>query len=193
MREGEEAMLLGAWARQAAALACKPLLLVVPRHPQRFDEVAGLLQDAGMTLVRRSSWGEAPGEAALNADAWLGDSMGEMPLYYACAKVALLGGSFARLGGQNLIEAAACGCPVVMGPHTFNFADAAQLSLSAGAAIRVADMEEGVAKALAWIVDATGRATASSHALAFAAQHRGAALRMAQQIDALVTGRAHLA
>jgi 3-deoxy-D-manno-octulosonic-acid transferase len=189
-REGEEAMLLGAWARQAAVLPGKPLLLVVPRHPQRFDEVAGLLQGAGLSVARRSSWGEAPNEAALNADAWLGDSMGEMPLYYACAQVALLGGSFAPLGGQNLIEAAACGCPVVMGPHTFNFADAAQLSLAAGAATRVADIEEGVAQALAWIVDAPRRAAASSQALAFAAQHRGAALRMAQQIDALVTGRA---
>ena len=78
------------------------------------------------------------------ADVWLGDSLGEMPLYYGLADVALLGGSFAPLGGQNLIEAAACGCPVVMGPHTFNFAEAAELALDAGAAVRVQSMEEGV-------------------------------------------------
>ena len=75
--------------------------------------------------------------------------MGEMALYYAVADVALLGGSFEPLGGQNLIEAAACGCPVVMGPHTFNFSEAAELSLDAGAALRVADMDEGVARAVA--------------------------------------------
>ena len=72
----------------------------------------------------------------------------EMPAWYALADVALLGGSFAPLGGQNLIEAAACGCPVVMGPHTFNFSDAAELALAAGAATRVADMPDGVAAAV---------------------------------------------
>jgi 3-deoxy-D-manno-octulosonic-acid transferase len=72
--------------------------------------------------------------------------MREMPIWYALADVALLGGSFEPLGGQNLIEAAACGCPVVMGPHTFNFADAAELALAAGAAIRVATLEEGVVR-----------------------------------------------
>ncbi|HMC16413.1 MAG TPA: 3-deoxy-D-manno-octulosonic acid transferase, partial [Albitalea sp.] len=188
-REGEEAMLLGAWQRATAALAAKPLLIVVPRHPQRFDEVAGLLQGAGLMLARRSSWGEMPSDAACSADVWLGDSMGEMPLYYATAQVALLGGSFAPLGGQNLIEAAACGCPVVMGPHTFNFAEAAERSLAAGAAIRVADMQQGVAQALALIDDASRRTAATRHALAFAAEHRGAALRMASEIDALVEGR----
>ncbi|HJV61059.1 MAG TPA: 3-deoxy-D-manno-octulosonic acid transferase, partial [Albitalea sp.] len=139
-REGEEALLLAAWARQAATLAQRPLLLVVPRHPQRFDEVQALIEAAGLRAVRRSGWNGAaqPSDEALHADAWLGDSMGEMPLYYALAQVALLGGSFAPLGGQNLIEAAACGCPIVMGPHTFNFAEASQLSQAAGAAIRVA-------------------------------------------------------
>ncbi len=98
--------------------------------------------------------GAAPGPAtsgppaAADADVWLGDSMLEMPAWYALADVALLGGSFAPLGGQNLIEAAACGCPVVMGPHTFNFSDAAELALAAGAATRVADMAAGVAAAV---------------------------------------------
>jgi len=91
--------------------------LLVPRHPQRFDEVAQQLQSAGLSVARRSQWADGP---ASQADVWLGDSLGEMPLYYALADVALLGGSFAPLGGQNLIEAAACACPVVLGPHTFN-------------------------------------------------------------------------
>jgi 3-deoxy-D-manno-octulosonic-acid transferase len=185
-REGEEAMLLEAWMRQPADQ--RPLLLIVPRHPQRFDEVAALVQQAGLVLARRSQWTDAPDEAHLRADAWLGDSMGEMPLYYGAADVALLGGSFAPLGGQNLIEAAACACPVVMGPHTFNFAEAAKLSLEAGASLRVADMNEGVTQALE-LAGHDERDAVAQRAMAFAAQHRGAAQRMAQRIEPLLKPR----
>ncbi|MEP7281410.1 MAG: 3-deoxy-D-manno-octulosonic acid transferase, partial [Rubrivivax sp.] len=135
-RDGEEAPLLEAWR---AVPAPRPLLLLVPRHPQRFDAVAALVDAAGLRRRRRSEWRAAPPADAAETDVWLGDSMGEMALYYATADVALLGGSFAPLGGQNLIEAAACGCPVVMGPHTFNFAQAAEGSLAAGAAWRAGD------------------------------------------------------
>ena len=185
-REGEEAMLLSAWLAQTRALAARPLLVVVPRHPQRFEEVTALIDSAGLAVVRRSAWTDAPPPSASAADVWLGDSMGEMPLYYALAQAALLGGSFAPLGGQNLIEAAACGCPVVMGPHTFNFAEAAELSQAAGAAIRVADMAEGVGRALALLADEQGGRDASARSLRFAAQHRGAAQRMAAAIGELV-------
>ncbi len=186
-REGEEAPLLGAWTRVRRTLASPPLLVIVPRHPQRFDEVAALMRASGLTLARRSDWGELPGAGALAADAWLGDSMREMPLYYGLAQVALLGGSFAPLGGQNLIEAAACGCPVVMGPHTFNFAEAAELADAAGAATRVEGIEAGLAQALALLADAQRLAEASQRSRAFAAEHRGAAARMAAQVDALWT------
>ena len=142
----------------------------MPRHPQRFDEVAALMRASGLTLARRSDWGDAPRAAALAADAWLGDSMREMPLYYGLAQVALLGGSFAPLGGQNLIEAAACGCPVVMGPHTFNFAEAAELAAAAGAALRVADIDAGLASALALLADAPRLAEAGARSRAFAAR-----------------------
>jgi 3-deoxy-D-manno-octulosonic-acid transferase len=184
-REGEEAPLLAAWA---ALTAPRPLLLLVPRHPQRFDEVAQLVRSSGLTLLRRSAWADAPGGEAHAADVWLGDTMGEMATYYAAAHVALLGGSFAPLGGQNLIEAAACGCPVVMGPHTFNFADAAELSLQAGAALRVADLAAGVACAVER-VGAAELADWSARASAFAAAHGGAAARMAGAIGALVASR----
>ncbi|MEO6410898.1 MAG: 3-deoxy-D-manno-octulosonic acid transferase [Burkholderiaceae bacterium] len=181
-REGEEAGLLDAWRAQPAP---RPLLLIVPRHPQRFDEVAGLIERAGFTLARRSGWGATPPGVALAAQVWLGDSMQEMALYYACAQVALLGGSFAPLGGQNLIEAAACGCPIVMGPHTFNFAEAAELSLAAGAALRVETIEQAVGAAL-HLVAAGERTARTAAALGFAAQHRGAAQRMAALIAALM-------
>ena len=178
-REGEEAPLLRAWC---ALRAPRPLLLLVPRHPQRFDEIGAMVAAAGLHGQRRSSWDDAPPSAAAAADVWLGDTLGEMPLYYALADVALLGGSFAPLGGQNLIEAAACGCPLLMGPHTFNFGQAAEGALAAGAALRVAGIDEGVSCATELAGDPPARERASQQALAFAARHRGAAERMAAAI-----------
>ena len=181
-REGEEAPLLEAWR---AVTEPRPLLLLVPRHPQRFDEVAGLVARAGFSLSRRSSWSDAPPPEALQADVWLGDSLGEMPAYYAAANVALLGGSFAPLGGQNLIESAACGCALVMGPHTFNFAQAAEGALQAGAALRAPDLPSAVQRALELL--SSGQATVmGEHGLDFAAQHRGASVRMAAAVMALI-------
>jgi 3-deoxy-D-manno-octulosonic-acid transferase len=188
-REGEEGGLLQAWMDAAfktgpgvSAKAAAARLLIVPRHPQRFEEVAALVQSQGLSLSRRSQWqGGVPDAKALAADVWLGDSMGEMPAYFAAARVALLGGSFAPLGGQNLIEAAACGCPIVMGPSTFNFAEAAALSEAAGAARRVNDWAQGVAEARAW-AESPSHPDSVDQCLAFAQAHRGAAERMARLI-----------
>ena len=186
-REGEEAALLQAWVRQPAP---RPLLLIVPRHPQRFDEVAALVRSSGLTLARRSGWTDTPSNADRAVDVWLGDSMREMSLYYGTAQVALLGGSFAPLGGHNLIEAAACGCPLVMGPSTFNFTEAAALSLAAGASARVPDVDHGVALALEWLADPERLNRRARDALRFAAQHRGAAHRMAERIAQLLPAQA---
>ena len=183
-REGEEQPLLDAWR---ALPPTRPLLVIVPRHPQRFDEIAALVERNGFSLQRRSSWTDAPPAAAAAADVWLGDSMGEMPLYYAMSDVALLGGSFAPLGGQNLIEAAACGCPLVLGPHTFNFEDAAQLAIEAGAAVRMNDLHGAVRRAVALAHDPRRNDWVEA-ALAFAGSHRGATERMAQRIAKLLTG-----
>jgi 3-deoxy-D-manno-octulosonic-acid transferase len=155
--------------------------LVVPRHPQRFDEVAALASAQGFSVSRRSAWSDAP----TAADMWIGDSMGEMALYYGLADVALLGGSFEKLGGQNLIEAAACGCPIVMGPHTFNFAEASRLAEEAGAAVRVGSIDEGVRRAIELATDREQQAKAVQAGLAFAAAHQGAARRTAEAILAL--------
>ncbi len=188
-REGEEGPLLRAFADAVNAMAPPlPLLMLVPRHPQRFDEVAVGISAGGFVPSRRSQWTDEPDELALAADVWLGDSLGEMPAYYAAADAALLGGSFAPLGGQNLIEAAACGSPLVMGPHTFNFAQAAEDALAAGAAERVADLAAGVQRGLAFAMepDASLRADRIRRARAFAEQHRGAAERMAKAVLALL-------
>jgi 3-deoxy-D-manno-octulosonic-acid transferase len=190
-REGEETLLLQAWASAISEMKSQglvaPLLLLVPRHPQRFDEVAALVQASGLTWQRRSSWAAVPPLDANTCDVWLGDSLGEMPLYYAMAHVALLGGSFAPLGGQNLIEAAACGCPLLMGPHTFNFAQAADQAVAAGAAQRVADVQAAVQRALQLVQgDNDALQAMAQQALAFAQQHRGAAQRTAQVLVKLL-------
>ncbi len=184
-REGEEASLLTAW--HAVALP-RPLLVIVPRHPQRFEAVVELVAAAGFSLSRRSQWGERPPSQAAGVDVWIGDSMQEMPVWYALADVALLGGSFEPLGGQNLIEAAACACPIVMGPHTFNFKEAAELASAAGAATRVPDMAAGVGAAvtLAGAVERAAREEQSRRALEFVSRHRGAAARTAARIQALI-------
>ena len=127
-REGEEALILDAWTRHAG----KPrdaLLAIVPRHPQRFDEVAKLVESQGLRLVRRSRLEQGVGDA----EVLLGDSMGEMFAYYAACDCAYIGGSLLPLGGQNLIEACALGKPVLVGEHTFNFADATADAVAGGA------------------------------------------------------------
>lgn len=187
-REGEEAQWLEQWAgRKFHGVAGQCQWLIVPRHPQRFDEVHALLLKAGVSVARRSEW--ADGLPPTDVQVWLGDSVGEMPVYYAAAHIGLLGGSFEPLGGQNLIEAAACGCPMVLGPHTFNFAQAAQSACEAGAAFRVLDMEQGVQLATALARDADGLARAQHAALTFAGSHRGAAQATAQAIAAVVHAR----
>lgn len=184
-REGEEAQWIGQWAgRKFHGVAGQCQWLIVPRHPQRFDAVYQLLVDAGLRVARRSSWGE--GMPPTDVDVWLGDSVGEMTAYYAAAHIGLLGGSFEPLGGQNLIEAAACACPMVMGTHTFNFAQASQQASETGAAFRVLDMEQGVQLATALVKDGAALHRAREAALAFAHSQRGAAQANARAIAALV-------
>jgi 3-deoxy-D-manno-octulosonic-acid transferase len=132
-REGEEAIILAAHrALCTRHPALNPLLVLVPRHPQRFDDVAAQIQRDGFAVQRRSV---ALPDAKVQI--WLGDSMGEMVAYYSMADVAMIGGSLLPFGGQNLIEAAACGAPLIIGPHTYNFQAAAELAETTGAAIRV--------------------------------------------------------
>lgn len=224
-REGEELALLDALkvfrplaqTEHAQAdmdsIAIQVQWLIVPRHPQRFDAVAKLIEAQGFAVQRRSAWPEAgpaistpspasgasadPGLASLptiKPTIWLGDSLGEMTLYYGMSDVALLGGSFERLGGQNLIEAAACACPVVMGPHTFNFLDAAEQALAAGAAQRVTGMTQAVEFASALAVEPTRLQIAKSASSDFAKAHRGAAQQLATALLELLaaTGKSRI-
>ena len=174
-REGEEAMFLQVLQEHPDYLQ-QAQWWIVPRHPQRFDEVADLLQASGLPWQRRSQWPADVADMSAPNDVGLvlGDSLGEMPLYYGLASVALLGGSFAPLGGQNLIEACACDCPVVMGPHTFNFKQAAEWAMKAQAGVRCSDMVDGMAQALVIALDRPRQQSMSQAAQLFASSHRGA-------------------
>jgi 3-deoxy-D-manno-octulosonic-acid transferase len=158
-REGEEKLLL-----EEAKGKDSFLLVVVPRHPQRFDEVA-------QWADARRSRDQVP-----NAQAriYLGDTMGEMAFYYAACDVAVIGGSFLPLGGQNLIEALAAGAPVVIGPSMFNFAEATRLAVEAGAAIQTRDAKGAIREALGLLSNPDRRAALAEAGKRLCEAHRGA-------------------
>lgn len=186
-REGEEPLLLDV----LQALDSRARVLLVPRHPQRFDDVARMLAARGRRFVRRSELGDlATVQSGPDPDFVLGDSMGEMALYYAAADVALIGGSLLPLGGQNLIEACAVGTPVVVGPHTFNFEQATADAIDAGAAVRATTPAEALAEMHAIAGDSARRQAMSEAALRFAAQHRGATARTLQRLEPFISASA---
>lgn len=166
-REGEEPLILEAFSRLNHP---ELLLLLVPRHPQRFSEVAALVEERKLVLRRRSQ-GSLP---AADTQVWLGDSMGEMPAYFATADIALIGGTLLPFGGQNLIEAAACGCPVLVGPHTYNFAQATEDALACGAAQRIADADSAAKTVLGLLNDRKSLQKMCEAASEFSQAHRGA-------------------
>ena len=184
-REGEEALILDAYR----ALAERPagmLLLIVPRHPQRFDEVARLAESRGFKVGRRSALGQDGLDLDAGVEVLLGDSMGEMFAYYAACDCAFIGGSLLPLGGQNLIEACAVGKPVLIGTHTFNFALASDEAVTLGAASRVRDAADMLAQARALLVDPQARAAMGGAGLRFAEMHRGATARTVELLQGLI-------
>lgn len=172
-RSGEEAMILDAIAQ---ANIPNLLTIIVPRHPQRFDEVAELLKKHGANFLRRSSINN---EAVVQAQPayLLGDTMGEMFTYYASCDVAFIGGSLLPLGGQNLIEACSMGKPVLIGPHTFNFKQATEMAIAAGAAERVQNINNLAQSLHNLFAEATKRQVMSAAALQFSEKSRGATQR----------------
>jgi 3-deoxy-D-manno-octulosonic-acid transferase len=173
-REGEEPLLLGALPAWDARL----LVVVVPRHPQRFDEVARLAQS-------RRSRSERP---AANERVHLGDTMGEMAFYFAACDVAVIGGSFVPVGGQNLIEGLAAGAPVIAGPSMFNFAEATRLAVEAGAAFQVDSPGQAIAQAFELLGDEAKRKAMGNAGRALCAVHRGATARHVAVCRRLISG-----
>jgi 3-deoxy-D-manno-octulosonic-acid transferase len=178
-REGEEALLLNVLRDR---LSDDTLLIIVPRHPQRFEEAAALLAGAGLSFARRSRDESVAGKKVL-----LGDTMGEMPVYYAAADVAVIGGTLLPYGGQNLIEACAIGVPVILGPHAYNFSEATRAAVDCGAAIQVANAGEAIRSACALLDDPARREAMGSAGLAFCARHRGATARHIDAIRGFLT------
>jgi len=193
-REGEEAIILEAWqallqmhAEESASTPTpQPLLCIVPRHPERFTEVAELIRASGLTVLRRSEISLDATSLHKMADTGvalvLGDSMGEMPLYYSASDLVVMGGSLMPLGGQNLIEACAAGCPVLLGEHTFNFQQASQDAIDYGAAMRLegsGSLSSALATAMNPILqDKQQRQAMREAALRYAENYRGATTRI---------------
>jgi 3-deoxy-D-manno-octulosonic-acid transferase len=184
-REGEEALILDAWMKVMRSgiplrdCTGETLLVLVPRHPQRFDEVARLAAERGFRVQRRSE-GAA---IAASTQVLIGDSMGEMFAWYASADVAFIGGSLLDFGSQNLIEAAACGTPILIGPSTRNFAEAAHEAIACGAARSIRDADDLVNQVVAMLADAEARRAMGSAGRAFAERHRGATARTLEMIS----------
>ena len=181
-REGEEALILDALAKSDDRF----LTVIVPRHPQRFDEVALLIAARGIALQRRSE--NAPIRAETRVV--LGDSMGELFAYYVAADIAFVGGSLLPLGGQNLIEPCAVGTPVLIGPHTFNFLQVTEQAIAAGAAQRVADAEGLMVRAGELLANPAARLDMGEAGKRFASVHSGATERTLKLIARCLTSAA---
>jgi len=177
--EGEEEPLLAAHRRIREALP-QALLVLVPRHPERFDRVAALAARQGMPAVRRSSGVVCGPKEAV----FLGDTMGELPVLIAAADAAFIGGSLVPVGGHNLLEAAAVGVPVAIGPHAFNFAAITRLLVEEGAAVQVADAEALIPVMIDWLSDAATRARIGEQGRQVVARNRGALERLLALVEA---------
>jgi 3-deoxy-D-manno-octulosonic-acid transferase len=170
---------------------------LIPRHPQRFDEAAALLEQSGLRFVRWSDIRhntQADRELS-DVQVVLGDTLGEMPFFYAASEVAIVAGSFAPHGGQNLIEACAMGTPVIVGPYARNFADAVQGAVAAGAAIQIQRSElvdpalRAVATALNWLKEPEALSQRGRLGQEWVGLHTGATARIVQHINEFEVAR----
>jgi 3-deoxy-D-manno-octulosonic-acid transferase len=189
-RDGEEAIILKAWKDLLLSHAFEvlPLLCLVPRHPERFSEVAEQIHAADLKFRKRTEWQGIPKDT-IDLDVVLGDSMGEMPMYYSASDLVVMGGSLLRFGGQNLIEACAAGCPVLLGEHTYNFQQASIDALESGAAKRInGELLLGEPIALmetlkALLLNPSELAQMALAAKTYSIEHQGATKRILAALD----------
>ena len=177
-REGEEALILN------AVKDLNILTIIVPRHPQRFDEVAALIESRNLKYVRRSNLSP---DAKQHVSIILGDSMGELFTYYSACDFTFIGGSLLKFGGQNLIEAASMSKPILIGPYTFNFADATKNAIQAGAAILVEDVDELREKIQLLQHSAAKREKMCNAALRYSQASTGASAKILQIVKEYLT------
>ena len=184
-RDGEELIILKAWKNLLLnhAFEIAPLLCIVPRHPERFSDVAKQIHEAGLQFRRRTEWDGAP-HSITDLEVILGDSMGEMPMYYSASDLVVMGGSLLPFGGQNLIEACAAGCPVLLGEHTYNFQQAAIDAIQIGAAKRTQGELIALMEALKeLLVNDVELAKMSNAAKTYSIEHQGATKKILAALD----------
>jgi len=192
-RPGEEELFLQEINELPVEVQSQVLWAIVPRHPQRFDEVAALGKRMGFECFRRSHWvslermQEVFGQRSNAKTLFIGDSLGEMNFYYATSQVCLLGASFLPFGGQNLIEPMACSCPVVVGPYTYNFEKIATQAKEQGAALGVQNMSQGVSNALSLLDTHQRGAELEEKGLAFVQSQQGATHKTADALWPLIS------
>lgn len=179
--DGEEQSVLAAHVKVLAQIP-DALLLIVPRHPERFQLVAGLVGRAGLTCVSRSSKQQCT--AATNV--FLGDSMGELMMFYAAADVAFVAGSLAPIGGHNLLEPAALGLPVLTGPYTFNAADIAKLLIDDGSTTVIHDADELAGEVIELLRDERTRDLRGGAGRQVIENNRGTLERLLELVDPLI-------
>lgn len=199
-REGEDQLFIDAMRRhirrehqQDLDARDRTLFYLIPRHPQRFESAAVLLKAEGWNVIRRSDLlqtGDCTTRSLAcckNADVLLGDTLGEMPWYYAQAHVAIVGGSFAPLGGQNFIEACALGVPVIVGPHTRNFEQSVSDALTEGAALRAPTAEAAIKQAMLLLEDNSQRQQMADAGLHWVQKHTGSVQRVMTGINEVLS------
>jgi 3-deoxy-D-manno-octulosonic-acid transferase len=183
--EHEDQQVLDAFARVLRVLS-HTLLVLVPRHPERFDKVASLCRRHGYDTARRS---QEP-SSCNTVDVFIGDSMGELPLFYGASDVAFVGGSLVPVGGHNPLEPAALGVPIVVGPHLFNFAEISTRLCAAGAARIVNNARELADVVIEFLGDRDRRQRMGQQGKLFVEQNRGALDQVVRLIDRLMKGQA---
>lgn len=176
--EGEEELVLAAHKRVLRAYP-NALLVLVPRHPERFERVAALCRKVGFKLAKRSQ----EGLATQDIPVFLGDTMGELTLFIGAADVAFVGGSLVPVGGHNILEPAALGVPILFGPHMFNFLLISQMMLETGAGVQVESIEQLASRVTDWLGDASVRADAGERGRRLVAENRGAMDRLYALIE----------
>ena len=179
--KGEEETILKAFT-EIKKVFSNLLLVLVPRHPERFNEVFQLCEDRSFNIVRASE--QAPCE--LTTDVFLGDTMGELPYYFSAATLTFIGGSLVPIGGHNTLEAANCGLVIITGPHTFNFKLVNQLLKHAGALFEVADENELSEMVLHLLRNAQLRKLAGEKALSVMSDNRGSLQTHLNLVDQLL-------
>lgn len=184
--EGEETIILNA-SRQVRAACPELLLIIVPRHPERFDRVTALSQRAGFKTLRRSEHRPCPSDVKV----LVVDTMGELPLFYSASDVAFVGGSLVPVGGHNILEPAALARPIITGPHYFNFNEITQQFLNADAAIQINNTEELAETVIKLLQNSPQRAQMGDAALQLMANSQGASKRLVNLIKRHITHHAH--